>query len=152
MPRFRFRLDSVLKFRRAVREERRQKLAEAHEALRVLGEQMQQLHEEVDATRARLRTAAQPGRVDVDGLLEVNRYELILRARRQQLEQQLARVAAEVQRRREALVEADREVRVLEKLQQQQAELHRREQERIEIKLLDEVAQRQAALRKSAAL
>ena len=53
-------------------------------------------------------------------------------------------MAAEIERRRQALVEADREVRVLEKLRQRQAEQHRREEELREAKRLDEVAAQQA--------
>ena len=39
---------------------------------------------------------------------------------------QLAQVAAESERRRQALVEADRQVRVLEKLRERQAAAHRK--------------------------
>ena len=53
-------------------------------------------------------------------------------------------MAAEIERRRQALVEADREVRVLEKLRQRQAEQHRRDEDLREVKRLDEVASQQA--------
>jgi flagellar FliJ protein len=141
MPRFRFRLETVLKLRRAQRDERRQRLAEAHEAQRVLREHQQELAAEIEQVRSRLLAGSQPGAVNVDALLDVHRYELMLRARRGQLEQQQARVAAEAQRRRQALVEADREVRMLEKLEEKQALAHRRREERLELKQLDEAAQ-----------
>ncbi len=53
-------------------------------------------------------------------------------------------MATEIERRRQALVEADREVRVLEKLRERQAEQHRREEDLQEAKRLDEVAAQQA--------
>ena len=53
-------------------------------------------------------------------------------------------MAAEIERRRQALVEADREVRVLEKLRERQLEQHRREEELRETKRLDEVVTQQA--------
>lgn len=152
MPRFRFRLETVLKLRRAERDERRQRLAEAFEAQRVLRNHQQELSEEIEQVHARLREGAQPGQVNVDDLLGVHRYELLLRARRTQLQQQQARVEAEVERRRQTLVEADREVRTLEKLEEKQALAHRRNEERLELKQLDETSQRGAALSAAAAV
>jgi flagellar export protein FliJ len=49
-------------------------------------------------------------------------------------------VTAEVDRRRQSLVEADREVKVLEKLREQQLARHNTEQAKREIKQLDAVA------------
>ena len=50
----------------------------------------------------------------------------------------------EIERRRLVLAEANREVRVLEILRDKQAAQHRQEEERREMKRLDEVAQQQA--------
>jgi flagellar export protein FliJ len=49
-----------------------------------------------------------------------------------------------MEHRRVALAEANREVRVLEKLRDRQHERHRQEENRQEIKELDEVAGRRA--------
>lgn len=151
MPRFRFRLESVLKLRRAKRDERRQKLAEAYEAEQVLQRHQQELADEMEQVRARLREESMPGEVNVDGLLDVHRYELLLLARRAQLQQQQARIAEEVARRRQALVEADREVRTLEKLEEKQALAHRQNEQRLEIKQFDESAQQRATAHRVAA-
>jgi flagellar export protein FliJ len=43
-----------------------------------------------------------------------------------------------------ALIEADREVRVLEKLRERQLEQHRESESRREVRQIDEVAQRSA--------
>jgi flagellar FliJ protein len=51
-------------------------------------------------------------------------------------------VATEIEKRREALVDADRDVRSLEQLREAQLERHREEQERRQMKVLDEVALR----------
>ena len=51
-------------------------------------------------------------------------------------------VDAELRRRQQALVEANREVRVLELLREKQWTRHRDEEARQEMKQLDEVAQR----------
>ena len=62
---------------------------------------------------------------------------------RQEILVQRETVQAEVQRRRQALAEANREVRVLENLREKQAEEHRREEDRGETKRLDEAALQQ---------
>ena len=59
---------------------------------------------------------------------------------RQELSQQEKAVAAEIEKRREALAEANREVRVLEKLKEKQHHRYQQEENRREIKLLDEAA------------
>ena len=78
----------------------------------------------------------------MDRLLEVSRYELLLRFQQQQAGQQHEMVQAEIERRREALVDANRQVRVLEELRRKQLERHRQEESRQEIKRLDEAAAR----------
>ncbi len=50
----------------------------------------------------------------------------------------------EIDRRRQVLAEANREVRVLENLRDKQAGQHRQQEDRREMKRLDEVAQQQA--------
>jgi len=145
MARFRFRLATLLRLREAVRDQRREELAEAYRVDELLATQLARVAEQLDSLGEQCRRAAGPGQVDVDRLLEAQRYELALRARQRQLQQQRRNVAEEIERRRETLAEADREVRVLEKLRKRQAARHQYEENRREIKLLDEVAQRQFA-------
>ena len=68
------------------------------------------------------RSATDGKYLDVNRLLEAQRYELLLKAQSQELAKQAILLAAETERRRQMLVEADREVRVLELLD----ERHRR--------------------------
>ena len=62
------------------------------------------------------RSATDGQYLDVNRLLEAQRYELLLKAQSQELAKQAMLLAAETERRRQMLVEADREVRVLELL------------------------------------
>ncbi len=141
---FTFRLASLLRLRASRRDECRAALAEAYRVDEVLARQLEGLDRELDALRKFCRLKVSPGAVDVDRLVEAQRYELVARAQQRQIAQQRQTVAAEIERRRQALVEADREVRILEKLRQRQAEEHRREEERREARRLDEVATQQA--------
>jgi flagellar protein FliJ len=78
--------------------------------------------------------------LDVNRLLEAQRYELLLKSRGEELTKQSALLAAEIERRRQALVEADRDVRVLELLDERHRREDARRQLRLETKQLDETA------------
>ena len=81
--------------------------------------------------------------MDVDRLVESQRNELRCGAAAE-IVRQRETVQGEIERRRQVLAEANREVRVLENLRDKQAGQHRHEEERREMKRLDEVAQQQA--------
>jgi flagellar export protein FliJ len=145
MAKFKFRLTTLLKIREATRDERQAELAEAYRADDILVERLRQIHGEFGALLEECRKAAGPGAVNIDRLLEAQRYEVMLRAYEKQTLEQRRRLAEEIERRREALLAANREVRVLEKLREHQLERHREEENRRDIKRLDEIAQQRAA-------
>lgn len=140
MARFKFRLATLLKLREATRDERRTELAQAYRADDVLRGYMEEVLAELNLLKERCRKAAAPGTVDVDRLLEAQRYEIILKVQQRHLDEQRQRLGAEIERRRVALLAANREVRILEKLRELQAQRHRQQENRLEIKQLDEVA------------
>lgn len=139
MSTFRFRLLTLLRLRSAERDRRRAELAQAYEAAGILDQQRAQIESEHAATKEEARRLVAPGSADIDGLLRVHRHELILRAELQQLASQRAQVETEIQRRRQVLVEADRQVRVVEKLQERKLAEHERLEDAAEVKLLDEM-------------
>ncbi|HEY4760328.1 MAG TPA: flagellar export protein FliJ, partial [Thermoguttaceae bacterium] len=140
MAKFKFRLATLLKLREATRDERRAELAQAYRADDVLRGHLDEVHTELQALRDQCRKVAGPGTIDIDRLIEAQRYELILKVQQRHLNEQRQRLAAEIERRRVALLAANREVRVLEKLREQQSQRHRQEENRLDIKRLDEVA------------
>jgi len=144
MATFTFRLAALLRLRESRRDECRAALAETYRSDEALEKQLDGLGRELDALRKFCRLKISPGTVEIDRLVEAQRYELVTRAQQRLVAQQRQTVAAEIELRRQALVEADREVRVLEKLRQRQAERHRGEEERHEAKRLEEVAVQQA--------
>lgn len=140
MARFQFRLAALERLREAVRDERRSQLAEAFRLADLLAEQKRQLAENLREL-ARMR-AVPAGAIDVDKLLAASRYEAVVLMEQAQLDRQLAAVAVEIERRREALVAADRDVRTLEKLREAQQARHREAEEQQLMKQLDEAALR----------
>ena len=137
---FRFRLATLLKLREQARDACRGQLAEAFEAESQLRAHRADTQQQLDSLIDQLTATRKPGRVDVDSLVTVQRYQLVLQAEYQTQTQQLELIAEEIERRRLALVAADREVQVLEKLQEQGRERHDLEAKRSETKQLDEVA------------
>jgi flagellar export protein FliJ len=140
MAKYKFRLETLQRVREARRDEQRQSLADAFRAEQILAESRAELVIETEALRELQRAALNGKYLNVNQLLEAQRYELLLKGRSQELTKQAIMLAAESERRRQLLVESDREVRVLEKLDDQhQAEFHK-EQQRLETKLLDDIA------------
>ncbi len=144
MSKFTFRLATLLRLREATRDERRGELAEAYRVDDTLKHQLQRTDAELAALQTQYRQTLAPGEVDVNRLVEAQRNELVLRSQRAQIIRQRETVQGEIERRRLVLAEANREVRVLEILRDKQAAQHRQEEERREMKRLDEVAQQQA--------
>jgi flagellar FliJ protein len=140
MPRFRFRLETLRRLREITRDELRSRLATAYEAERILADQRRAVDDETLALTDARRRAVQETPLNVSALLEAQRYQLALQAQARTLAEQAEKLAAEVERRRQAVVEADREVRVLDKLEERQRSQHNLAAGRAEAKRLDEVA------------
>jgi flagellar export protein FliJ len=140
MAKYKFRLNTLQKVREAHRDQQRASLAEAFRAEQVLAENRAELVEEERELRELQRSAVDGQYLDVNRLLEAQRYELLLKAQGEELAKQAILLAAEAERRRQTLVEADREVRVLELLDERHRRAHDREEQRAETKRLDDVA------------
>jgi flagellar protein FliJ len=140
MAKYKFRLATLQKVREARRTQQRQALAEAFRAEQVLAETRASLVTEESDLRSMQRSAAEGKYLDVNKLLEAQRYELLLKARGQELTKQATLLAAETERRRQLLIEADRDVRILELLDERHRKEHQRNQQRAEAKELDEAA------------
>lgn len=141
MPAFKYRLATLLKLREGARDERRAQLAEAYLAEQKLHERRGELRQEL-AQCEELQRRGAAGALDVDRLLDTHRYQLVLKAELAVIERQNEVLAAEIEKRRQALVAADREVRVLEKLRETQYGRFLQQQSLLEMKQLDEVASR----------
>ena len=142
MATFQFRLATLLKLREATRDERRTELAQALRADDLLQQRQVELARELNALQGDQRTQASGMTLDVDWLLDAQRYGLVLHLEQQQLATERSTIAQEIDKRRQALLEADREVRILEKLREVQRDRYRTAQDGLLMKQLDEVAGR----------
>jgi flagellar FliJ protein len=140
MSAFRFRLQSVLRQRSALRDERRGQLAEALRLRAELDERISRLNRELAELRGHCQREAVVGIVRVDNLVDAQRYESHLRGEQASLDLQRQAVTREVERRRAVLVEADRDLRVLEKLREARQTRHVDDERRREAASFDELA------------
>lgn len=140
MAAFQFRLESLLALREADRQQRRIELAEAFKADNVLRQQAIQLRQDIHEAEKQSRVISSPGRVQVDKVLDIHRHKLMLKSQIGVLYQKQELIQAEIERRREALAAADRDVRVLEKLRERKLKEHTAKEFQSELKQLDEVA------------
>jgi flagellar FliJ protein len=142
MTQVRFRLESLLKLRLAERDRRREELANAYRADQVLQQRQEAVEQEIVETHRQTKERSAPGTIHVDMLLNTHRYELILHAQLQQIRGQRQVIAAEMERCRQALVEADRELHILEKLREKYAIAFEYNEHKAQVRLLDEMALR----------
>ena len=140
MAKFRFRLSTLLRLRESVRDECRQQLIAAQRAEDIIAARIGALDEELATLRLHALVSSRPGPVNVDRLMDAGRYEMMLKAERHAADEQRQAVRGEIERRRQALVEADREVKSLEKLRDQQLLRHRQDEARRDMKQMDEAA------------
>lgn len=145
MAKFRFRLETLLRVRVAERDQRRAELTEILAAEDRLRDQQSEIGEEIETTYEMGRADVRQGRIDIDRLTaaqrQVSHFTRLL-AEKQQL---MVELQPHIQKRRQALVEADHEVRILEKLKEKQAERHQQQLDTVESKLMDEIAQQRFA-------
>ena len=105
MPRFEFRLKSLLTIREAQRDLQRLQLAEARAMHDKLIEQRTALRQEMIDQMQFIRSGMAPGQtVDVQRLAWGHRYELVVREKLSALAEQEQAAEAEVARRRESLL------------------------------------------------
>jgi len=142
MSRYQFQLETLRKLRQRHRDERSVKLAEAFRAEQILTDRRNELDQEIAELRSHQRAIVESGNINTTQLLESQRYQASLESQVQVMSQQASTLNEEIERRREALVEADREVRVLDKLDERRQAEHTLEQQRDEAKVLDEIGLR----------
>ena len=140
MSRFHFRLQAVLRVRQLERDECQHSLSAALDAERQLAETASEIIGAIEEVQQQMRGASLPGGVFIDGLRQAQRYATQLEGDLHVLRQREARVKEDVQLRHERLVDANRAVRVLEKLRHRQIEEYRRNQTRLENRAMDEFA------------
>src|SRR6187401_2715692 len=113
MAKYKFSLESVKRVREARRDQERASLAQAFYAEEILAAKSAEIEAEEKDVQSLRRSAVEGHYLDVNKMLEAQRYELLLKAQAQELAKQAIMLAAETERRRQVLIEADRDVRAM---------------------------------------
>lgn len=140
MPPYRFRLATVERLRESRRDDARLRLAEANQAAELLSTEEWRLRQELAAARQAWAAETASPTPDAGRLTEHQRYETALNAQLSDLAGKQKLVEEEIDRRRQQLAAADRDVRVLRLLDERGRERHRVAEQAAEQRELDEVA------------
>jgi len=144
MTAFRFQFDALLRLRKAERERCQALLAETLTSRRLLEDRRCQLERELEDQSRYTRAGVGPGPIDAASLARAGAYDASLRGQRAALVEEERLLTDEIERRRQALLEADRDERVLAKLRERRQQQHLADVARGEQNELDDVAARLA--------
>jgi len=136
-----FKLQSVLNYRRTLEDQARQQLSESQRYKQQLLDEFQQHQRHLGQLDAELKERQQEGLT----VAEIDLFEAQIQHRRRQmvsLQQQLEVLERRILQEREELLQAAREKQVMEKLKDKQEEEYRRELARKERNVLDEISLR----------
>lgn len=139
-----FRLEAVARMRESQRDAARAQLADALQAAEVLSGRHDEVLRQCDVLLEQRRVATASGTADANWLLNAGRYELVLRADEGRILENVRAIETEIDRRRELLANAEREVRALELLRERDERKAREEQNRRAARRLDEFASQRA--------
>lgn len=148
MKRFEFRLARVQKLRERVREQKRLLHAEAVQYQRNVEQQIGVIEQVRDAEKEILRQSVTSPEISVDKVIASRTYDGLLGNFRRNLDRQLHQVEQVVETRRQDLVAAERDVRILEKLEEKLRSRYNDVLDHGERVLMDELAGQSVARRK----
>jgi flagellar export protein FliJ len=139
MPKYQSNLIALKKVRESARDAQRARVADALRAEAAIYEQITALEAEL-RSMATAQRELRRGSPNVSTLLEMERYELMLRGQAASLSHQKQTVAQELERRRADLAVADQQVRVVEKIDDRRDRDFVRQEARREQRDMDEIA------------
>ena len=140
MARFRYRLETLLRLKIAARDQCRAQLAEVLQAEQQLKDQQAEIEQEIENTHGYVRQSSERGTLNLDLIAAAQREVLYLKGASLEKQQLMQRLLPHIQQRRQALIDADHEVRTLEKLKEQKYEQHLQREAAVEAKQMDEIA------------
>ncbi len=136
--RFKFSLETLLRIRKLEQSQAQRAVQEALRAVDILDSRIA----EVEAERLAARQYAAPavGAINVGQMLASGRFDLQLQLQIKELQHQKSQLMVEVERRRDALRQADSKVRQLERLKESAFERHQHAEGVKAQRELDEIA------------
>ncbi|PHS03421.1 MAG: hypothetical protein COA78_18150 [Blastopirellula sp.] len=140
MSKFHFRLETLLKLKITFRDQKNTELKEILTAQDTLLQQKKEIDEEMQSALGHSLEDAKPGLLDVDRLISGHQELLRLKMAAKEKIQLERQLEPHIKQRQQALIEADQEVRILEKLKEKQSQQHQQVLDKREAKQMDELA------------
>jgi flagellar FliJ protein len=140
MAQFRFKLEAVLKHRTAIEREKQRLYALALAAFKELEDQLKALNQTMQTANDDIRQNRLVGRLDVAFITAHRRFLLGMQRKAMELVAAMNKAQQEVDRTRQAMAEAAKARKVLEKLRETQKQRWQEEVSRKEMIAADEVA------------
>lgn len=116
-----FRLATLLKIRERERDQAAKSVQEARMAIETLSNQKQELLAQNESMNA-IRKSASLGAINLQSILDTQRFQMVLGAQVQQIDNHLGTLNQELQRREAQLLKCQQAVKSLEKLRDQRTE------------------------------
>jgi len=139
MPAFVFKLDPVLRQREMVEDQRQRELAQLMRHQMIMMDQLRNLQQAISGSKRDLSQSL-VGKVDLEAVSGFARFSGQTTQRAQGMVRKLAELEQQVQAARQRLIEASQERQALEKLKERQYEQWKREHDRREAAMMDELA------------
>ena len=136
---FRFKLETLLRHRRNAEDQRQRQLARHQRYRMILLEQLRQMQQTIRDSKHAL-AGGLVGHVDLEAVWGFARYSGQVNERAQQIVVRIAELEKRIDQARAALQDAVRQRRSLELLRNKHYEQWRREQDRRELRELDQMA------------
>ncbi|HBE66815.1 MAG TPA: flagellar export protein FliJ [Planctomycetaceae bacterium] len=116
MSKFQFRLLAIIKLRERERDDAAEQYRKSLLAIEKLGQQIAELEAEI-AQQMQAQTEASQGHLSPDHILAAQRYQHRLSQQIQSLQQTIAQIEPERDRRRQILIKKEQDLKAIEKVQ-----------------------------------
>ena len=143
MSRYRSQLETLHQLRTRARDAQRARVADAMQAEAALDAKLMVIHQEAETGREMQRLARGDATIDPRAMLDMERYELLLKMEAGEIHKQKQIVQTELVQRRQVLAAAEQDLRVIEKLDERRREKFEQEERRREQRTMDEIATQQ---------
>jgi flagellar FliJ protein len=140
MAKFNFKLEGVLRQRKQIEQQRMRDLALTQQQSRQIEQELRVLNQSLQSTTAQMRTSHLVGRLDMNFLAGHRRYAAAMHRKGQALVQRLLILQRQAQTQQQALAEAAKSRKAIEKLKERRKEEWLSEQARREMIELDEIS------------
>jgi len=138
---FKFRLDPLIAIRDHKLKECQRALAQAYEARKILEKDLQEIDRQLEEGIVAVRSVIQPGQtINLQNLIGFRRQEMFLRASQEELMEKIKAVDKGIDIRLAAVVEANKELKIIEKLKEKRYEKYLDAENKAEMKMMDEIA------------